>query len=159
VHYVLQDALLGFWFRFVYPNLSYLQHRGPARTFTDRLRPALPAYWGWAFERLCRDALPHLYAREGVEADFLVGEYWSPKVQIDVVGLRDDGWTDLGECKWGTVRSLPALRREIEAKVPAFPNARNATIGRCFFLRRRPKRLPQGGPTERWYTLEDLYAD
>jgi len=144
---------------FVFPNLSHLQHRGPARTFTDRLRPALPAYWGWAFEHLCRDALPHLYAREGVEADFLVGEYWNPKVQIDVVGLRDDGWTDIGECKWGSVRSLPALRRELEAKVPLFPNGRNATIGRRFFLQRLPKRLPRTEANERWHSLEDLYAD
>lgn len=67
--------------------------------------------FGLCFERLYREALPWLYRREGVTAAFEVGQYWSKSVQLDVVGLRNDGWTDLGECKWGPVRS----RRAVEA--------------------------------------------
>ena len=158
VRYVLEDPLLRFWFRFVYPNLSYLQHRGPSKTFADRIRRDLPAYFGTCFERLCRAALPDLYAKEGVEAGFEVGEYWDRRVQIDLVSLRGDRWTDLGECKWGRVRSLPALQRELASKVSAFPNPRNATIARRFFLRRLPKQVPEGMPADRWYDLEALYS-
>jgi len=50
-------------------------------------------------------ALSGLYLKDRVTAAFEVGQYWSKTTRIDVVGLRDDGWTDLGECKWGTVRS------------------------------------------------------
>jgi hypothetical protein len=128
---------------------------GPARAFRDRIRPGLDAYWGACFERLCREALPYVYAREGVTAAFEVGEYWDRDVQIDVVGLRDDGWTDLGECKWGSVRSTKALASELGAKVARYPNARGATIGRRFFVRTHPKvALPEG----RWHDLADLYA-
>ena len=155
VRFVLDDALLRFWFRFVFPNNSYIQHMGPARAFRDRIRPGLDAYWGACFERLCREALPYVYAREGVTAAFEVGEYWDRDVQIDVVGLRDDGWTDLGECKWGSVRSTKALASELGAKVARYPNARGATIGRRFFVRTHPKvALPEG----RWHDLADLYA-
>jgi len=34
--------------------------------------------------------------RIGVTAAFEIGEYWDKHVQIDVVGLRDDHWTDIG---------------------------------------------------------------
>lgn len=154
VRFVLEDPLLRFWFRFVFPNGSYIQQMGPARAFRDRIKPDLDAYFGTCFERLCREALPRLYAREGVNAAFEIGEYWSREVQIDVVGLRDDGWTDLGECKWGSVRSHTALEAELEARVEKYPNRRNATIGRRFFVRELPKgkRADNG-----WHDLENLY--
>ncbi|MEZ4223617.1 MAG: ATP-binding protein [Polyangiaceae bacterium] len=156
VRFVLDDPLLRFWFRFVFPNNSYIQHMGPARALRDRIRPELDSYFGGCFERLCRESLPRLYAREGVSASFQIGEYWARDVQIDVVGLRDDGWTDLGECKWGSVRSAKALASELEAKVPRYPNPRGASLGRRFFLRTKPKGdLPPG----RWHDLADLYHD
>ncbi len=71
-----------------------------------------------------------VYEREGVTPSFHVGEYWAKDVQIDVVGLRDDRWTDLGECKWGHVASSAALAGELADKVGRYPNRRGATIAR-----------------------------
>ncbi|MGE0785266.1 MAG: ATP-binding protein [Sandaracinaceae bacterium] len=154
VRYTIDDPLLRFWFRFVFPNLTYLTQMGAARAFKDRIKPELDSYFGGGFERLCREALGGLYAEEGVSAAFEVGEYWDKDVQIDVVGVRDDGWTDLGECKWGSVRSAKALAAELEAKVPKYPNPENATIGRRFFVRKKPSgALPDG----RWASLDELY--
>lgn len=157
VRYVLEDALLRFWFRYVFPNLSHLQFRGPGHTYLARIRPGLDAYWGLCFKRLCREALPQIYLREGVECSFDIGEYWSKNVQIDLIGLRDDAWTDLGECKWGTVRSVPASRKELQEKVVKYPNPENATIGRRFFLRRRPSQGFNVAPGEHWHDLTSLY--
>jgi len=157
VRYVLEDPLLRFWFRFVFPNLSFLQQGGPRRAFKERIAPELPAYEGLCFERLCREALPRLYRAEGLAAAFEIGEYWDKRVQIDVVGVRDDGWADLGECRWGSVRSAPALRRELEAKVAAWPNRGGATIQPRVFVRRKPARTNDAA-RERWHDLEDLYA-
>ncbi len=157
VRYDLDDPLLRFWFRFVFPHTSYSRHMGAERALQDLIRPHLDAYFGRCFERLCREALPHLYRQEGVASAFEVGEYWSRDVQIDVVGVRDDGWTDLGECKWGPVRSPAAVERELEAKVGAYPNRRGATIGRRIFTRQSP---PKGRAADgaRWHGLEELYA-
>ncbi len=102
VRYMLQDPLLRFWFRFVFPNLSFIQQMGPRRALRERIRPELDTYFGLCFERLCRQALPVIYEREGVSATFEVGEYWDNAVQIDVVGLRDDHWTDLGRMQMGS---------------------------------------------------------
>ncbi len=155
VRYDLGDPLLRFWFRFVFPEQSQLLRLGPERALRELVKPRLPAYFGHCFERLCREALPRIYDREGVAADFEVGEYWSPSTQVDVVGLRADGWTDLAECKWGAVRSPAAVERELEEKVRRFPNHRNATLGRRVFARRKRRGKKDSGV--RWHALEDLY--
>lgn len=155
LRFALEDPLLRFWFRFLFPNLSLLRSGGAALAFAERIAPSLDAWFGQGFERLCREALVFLYRREGVAAGFEIGEFWSPETQIDVVGLREDGWTDLGECKWGTVRSPRALESELEGKVARYPNTRGASLGRRYFVRGKPRSRQDA---DGWHSLEDLYA-
>ena len=155
VRFAMDDPLLRFWFRFVFPNMSVIRSAGPSSAFDDRIAMSLDGWFGSCFERLCRDALPLIYAKEGVAAGFEVGEYWSPAVQIDVVGMRDDNWTDLGECKWGLVRSPRALQGEMERKAAFYPNSRGASLGRRYFVRRKPAGMAE---SDGWYSLDDLYA-
>ena len=157
VRYVLEDPLLRFWFRFVYPNTTFISRMGAASALTNRVRPHLDSYVGLCFERLCREALPTLYAAEGVGASFEVGEYWDKAVQIDVVGLRDDGWTDLGECRWGKVRSPQQLVRELDGRVIAYPNPKNATIGRRIFVRNPVPSQAFAGTGIKTHCLMDMY--
>jgi len=121
--------LLRFWFRFIFPSTNYIRHMGADRALKDLIRPHPDSWYGQCLERFCREALPWLYLEEGVTAAFEVGQYWSKTTQIDVVGLRDDGWTDLGECKWGTVHSPKAVEQELEAKVREFPNPEARRLG------------------------------
>ena len=155
VRFDIDDPLLRFWFRFVFPNVSVIRSAGPARALADRIAPSLEAWYGGCFERLCREALPLIYVQEEVAAGFEVGEYWSAATQIDVVGMRDDNWTDLGECKWGAVPSPAALETELERKLQQYPNSRGATLGRRYFTRRKPA-ARQGA--DGWYSLDDLYG-
>lgn len=160
VKFVLEDPLLRFWFRFVFPHRSFVQQMGPARSFAELIKPHLDSYFGTCFERLCREALPRLYAKQKVSAGFRIGTYWDKQVQIDVVGVRDDDWIDLGECKWGVVGSAPALITELEAKVQAFPGHSGYTICRHLFVRNvsaAQRRLRPRGYTVNWHSLEDLY--
>jgi hypothetical protein len=156
VRFVLEDPLLRFWFRFVFPNQSLIQQLGPGRALREHIKPLLAAYFGGCFERLCRESMARIYEKEGVGAGFRVGEYWDKTTQIDVVGLRDDGWIDLGECKWGQVRSLGALMQELEVKVARFPNPANATLGRRLFVRGGAKLTPPSGSGPRVHDLEEL---
>ncbi len=155
VRFTIEDPLLRFWFRFVFPNTSFVQQAGAARAFAERVRPGLDAYFGLCFERLCREALPRLYAREGVQAGYEIGEYWDRMVQIDVVGVRSDGWVDLGECRWGAVHSARTLVAQLDAKLCLYPNPRRATIGERLFTRSVVAK--KYGSNVRWHTLEDLY--
>lgn len=158
VRYVLEDPLLRFWFRFVGPNQSRLRVPGPEATFSQVVRPALDAYFGSCFERLCREALPWLYEREGVRAAFEVGEFWDREAQIDVVGMRDDGVVDLGECKWGAVKSPRTVARELQERTARFPNPKGASLVRRVFLR-SPVKAPPASPAVKWHSLPELYED
>jgi uncharacterized protein len=155
VRLALEDPLLRFWFRFIFPHRSAVARLGPARTFLEVIKPQLDAYFGLCFERLCREALPWIWAAEGVSADAEIGQFWNAAVQLDVVGARGDGVIDLGECKWGAVASPKGLRAELEVKVRRFPNPTNATLQRRYFVR---DRLPRSVGAEHWYDLSALHA-
>ncbi len=131
---------------------------GPERGFTEIVRPGLDAYLGLCFERLCRESPPLIYMAEGMTAAFEVGEYWDPAVQIDVVGIRRDNWTDLGECKWRSVSSLAILAAEIEDEARRYPNARNATICRRLFVKSHKAKSPKLPQGVRLHSLDELYA-
>ncbi len=154
VHFVLEDPLLRFWFRFVFPNRSHIQRVGPRRGFQELVAPYLDSYLGGCFERLCREALPAIYEREGVVGPYDVGQYWDKTTQIDVVGLRGDGVTDLGECKWSAVTAGAALARELALKIARYPNVRGATLVARGFVRSLPRKQVDG---IRWHDLDDLY--
>ena len=98
-----------------------------------------------------------LYEKEKVSALYEVGSYWDSQVQIDVVGLRRDGWLDLGECKWGAVKSLAAAVAELEEKVRHYPNAEDATVGRHLFVRALKGARRKRPEDVRIHTLDELY--
>lgn len=157
--YVLDDPLLRFWFRFVFPQTSLIARLGPSAAMERLVKPGLEAYFGQCFELLCRDALPMIYAREGVIAAFEVGEYWDKDRQIDVVGLRKDGMTDLGECKWTAVKTPGPLRAELEPRAAAYPNTRRATIHTRYFTKFKINHRTPPSKTEHWHDLADLYTE
>ena len=158
VRYVLNDPLLKFWFRFVFPNMSYIFQSTGQKAFSERVSPHLDSYLGGCFEGLCRYSLSALYRSQGITAAYQTGEYWSKQTQIDVVGLRQDNWTDLGECKWGAVRSVKEVEASLDTKVGLYPNQRNATIGRHIFAKALPKRLAPADTPIQWHSLEQMYG-
>lgn len=158
LRFVLEDPLLRFWYRFVFPHRSAVQRLGPATAFSELVTPQLESYFGSCFERLCRESLANEYEREGV-ASFTVGEYWDAAAQIDIVGVRGDGWIDLGECKWGPIGSMESVVAELNRKASIYPNTRGATIGRRVFAHRLPKQSALGRHSDViWRSLDDLYV-
>ncbi len=156
VRFSLEDPLLRFYFRFIFPHRGFVQRYGAKRSWRELVAPDLESYFGGCFERLCRQALPAVWAQEGVSAGGEVGEYWDKSVQIDVVGLRDDGWIELGECKWGAPGSPSALAAELETKRVGYPNPKKRTLGKRLFFRQTPARFKAAGM--RVHDLEDLHA-
>jgi len=152
VRFALSDPLLRFWFRFVYPHFDRIAQSGVEAAFRQFVRPGLDAYWGGCFEALCREALPSLYKCEGVPGVAEIGEYWDDKIQLDVVGLRDDRRIDLGECKWGLCGR--EVEKELHAKLEKYPNPGNLTVAGRVFCRKKPARL--ANTMFQWHGLEDL---
>ncbi len=143
VRFVLDDALLRFWFRFLFPHRSQLAQLEPHQAWDRLVEPQLEAWSGGCFERLCREAFPRLLEAEGVKASVEVGAFWSRQVEIDLVGVRTDGVTELGECQWGPVTGS-TLKAELETKVLHYPNPKNHTLRRHAFVRSLRGRAPEG---------------
>lgn len=143
VRFVLDDALLRFWFRFVFPHRSQLAQLEPHEAWVQLVEPQLEPWAGGCFERLCREALPRLLRAEGVKADVEVGAFWSRDVEIDLVGVRSDQVTELGECKWGPVTAAE-LGRQLDQKVLHYPNPKNHTLRRHAFVRTWKGKVPDG---------------
>ena len=154
VLYRVADPLLRFWFRFVEPHWSTLRRFTPERAFEQIVAPRWDAYCGESFERLCREALPALYEAEGVSGKYEVGEFWDRETQVDVVGLRSDGWVDLGECKWQGRPAPAAVADELESRSRRYPHQRR-TVQLRAFLRARTRAAPAG---LRVHGLPDLYG-
>ncbi len=161
VRYAIGDPLLRFWFRFVYPNTSSIARMGEAESYAVLVKPHLDAYLGTCFEQMCREALAGIYAREGVKGRYEIGEYWDSRSQIDVVGVRDDGWVDLCECKWGSVPAAASLANDLDRKAEGYPKARGSTIARRLFTgkaSRQGQRKASAGGNILVHGLEDIYG-
>jgi len=156
VRYALGDPLLRFWFRFVEPNLTFIQQLGPRAALLERIKPGLDAYFGSCFERLCRDALPALLQDQGLRTAIEVGQYWGPGVQIDIVGIREDQEIEIGECKWGRVGSVKALEADLAVKIDRYNNPDNRTLRGNLFVRKKSSRM-RASRFPCW-DLTDLYG-
>jgi AAA+ ATPase superfamily predicted ATPase len=133
VQYEVADPLLQFWFRFIFPNLQLCRPGQEKAVFAQCIRPHLDSYFGSRFEKLCQEWLRHHYQRENILWRH-IGQYWDPEVQIDVVGVRQDNWIDLGECKWGPVKSVKSVAEALDRKLVHYP-CQGCSLGRHVFLR------------------------
>jgi len=156
VRYILQDPLLCFWFRFIYPNGSAIYQMEEKNGFLNLIKPHLESYFGHCYESLCRVALSRLYQKEELTCSYKIGEYWDRDVQIDIVGYRRDGVIDICECKWGKTSSIPQLVKELKTKITLYPNKDNKTIKGRLFL--RSGRKPPPLTNIQIHSLDDLYS-
>jgi hypothetical protein len=98
--YAIDDQLVGFWNRFVRPNLSSVALGFGEQVFEHQVEPYLSDFMGIAFEDICREHLRR-HAQEFLSAPAQeVGQVWDSNFDIDVIGRLLDGTTVYGECKW-----------------------------------------------------------
>lgn len=101
--YVLDDAFLRFYFRFLAPNRILLE-QGLSNRLWELISEGLRSFVGQtAFEEICRTwTLEQAAAGRLPFLPDMVGRHWANDVEIDVVAIN---WRQrqllLGECKWG----------------------------------------------------------
>lgn len=136
--YLLQDAYLRFYYRFVDPNLHLIE-QGLARTLWSRIEEQFRAFVADTFEELCR-RWTLVMARKGalpLEPE-VVGSHWSRDSQVDVVAID---WRRrhilLGEAKWGAGKVGPDVIRDLVAKAPRVvpEGGRGYRVHYAFFAR------------------------
>ncbi len=116
--YVLTDAYLRFYFRFLAPHLNLIE-RGMVEPAVALLRDHLLDFIGThTFEELCREWVAVQAETGGLGfVPERIGSFWSPTAQVDVVAVS---WRTkelfLGECKSGMGAVGRGILRELAAK-------------------------------------------
>ena len=118
--YVIEDAFLRFWFRYVHPSRGSLDLGLAAAVLAQRIAPTFDQYVGYAFEEAAGQHVASL-ARQGA-LPFLperVGKWWDRADEIDVVAVSEAERALLvGECKWSAhpvgTNVLADLKRKAE---------------------------------------------
>lgn len=123
--YRLRDNFILFWFRFVFPNLSYIES-GHAELAMKKIRANLiDAHVAFVYEDICMEKMWELNS-EGVW-DFTfdkAGRWWDSHTEIDLVATETDGCHIIfGECKYwkhkagmDVLRGLEQKARQVEWK-------------------------------------------
>ena len=124
--YKLVDPFLLFYFRYIRPNRYIIQRNKKGENlFGSIAGPTLQQYYGYAFERLCEDAMDELLDRLGLRlVDVKVmGPYFQQSrsrgqgLQIDWFIIRRDSVWSLLEFKYGTAAAGTEVIREVEGKI------------------------------------------
>lgn len=135
--YVIVDPYLRFYFRFLAPNLGFIE-RGMVQQTVSLMREHLTDFIGThTFEELCRDWVA-VQAEQG-ELPFLperVGSFWSQQAEVDVLAVN---WRSrdilLGECKWGTGAVGRGVVRTLVSKSDKVVPPGQWTVHYAFFAR------------------------
>lgn len=118
--YYLRDNFLNFWFRFIYPNLSFIEE-GIFSAY--EIKKSYSQYLGYVFEKICRDFL--IEKRDILPFKFVkIGGQWGKAAdkdsyEIDVIILNGEN-IGFFECKWKNLTSkqaknvLETLKRKSE---------------------------------------------
>lgn len=114
--YQLNDNFFRFWYSFVFPYRSELEHGDVNSVYERRIRPALHDFAGKPFEELCREWLWRESAAGRLPLHAVrIGRWWDRSHEIDVMAIGDAGEPAIvGECKFRNVpmdmRMLGLLR-------------------------------------------------
>lgn len=100
--YKIKDNFLSFWFKYVYPNRSYIEI-GKGDTVIESLSKSfVESHVSEVYKQICLEKLWTL-STKGLFPDILerVGRWWDNSHEIDVVGLSEkDDLLVVGECKF-----------------------------------------------------------
>jgi len=135
--YILSDAYLRFYFRFLAPHRNMLE-QGLLNRLWELISEGLRAFVGsTAFEEVCRSWT--LQQAASGRLPFIpdaVGAHWSKEAQVDIVAIQ---WRErailLGECKWGADAVGGSIIRELIEKAPKVVPGEDWKIYYAFFAR------------------------
>jgi len=93
--YSIKDNLFNFWFRFIYPNLEYIETN--PNVVTTLIKKEMNEYLGIVFEKICKQFL----IEKQIMPSMKIGRWWYKEKEIDIVAL-DEHKKQIAfiECKW-----------------------------------------------------------
>lgn len=120
--YFIKDNFISFWFKFVYPNISYIESGHPEVAAMKIRENFIDRHVGFIYEKCCRERIWQLSADKLLPFEVSkVGRWWDNRgTEIDVVAMApDEKCLVLGECKfWKGPVGLNVLK-ELQEKAEA----------------------------------------
>lgn len=100
--YQIRDNFLRFWFKFIYPNRSYVEMSHSDVVMNRLSKNFIDGHVSYVFEQICQDKLWNLSANGKLPGILeKIGRWWDNSHEIDVVGLSEaDNLLVAGECKF-----------------------------------------------------------
>ncbi len=128
--YQLEDHYFRFWFRYVYPNLSYLEEGDIDYVWSSIIHPDLDRFAGYSYEDICIQHLKELNRRGMLPFKARdIGPWWDRQDEIDIVALDGRGSYILCECKWTRKKVGTNLLEDLERKAQKFSDAKKVYYG------------------------------
>ncbi|MCL1810178.1 MAG: ATP-binding protein [Clostridiales bacterium] len=116
--YKIKDNFMVFWFRFIYPNLSYIES-GHKELVMNKIRANLvDLHIAYVYEDVCVEKMWQLNAEGAFGFHFdQVGRWWNSSTEIDIVAIDKSG-SDIifGECKYWNRKVGTDVFNELEHK-------------------------------------------
>lgn len=123
--YKIKDNFMLFWFKFIFPNLNYIES-GHAELAMKKIQTNfVDAHVSYVYEDVCIEKMWELNVRDTWDFHFdKVGRWWNNNTEIDIVALDKEGSHIIfGECKYrankvdvDVLRSLELKARQVEWK-------------------------------------------
>lgn len=116
--YKIKDNFMLFWFKFIFPNLSYIES-GHAELAMKKIRKNfVDAHVAYVYEDICIEKMWELNAGDAWDFHFdKAGRWWNNNTEIDIVALDKEGGNIIfGECKYRTGKVDVDVLRNLERK-------------------------------------------
>lgn len=116
--YKIKDNFMLFWFKFIFPNLSYIES-GHSELAMKKIRTNfVDAHVSYVYEDVCIEKMWELNISDTWEFHFdKVGRWWNNNTEIDVVALDKEGsHVIFGECKYRVNKVGVDVLRNLEQK-------------------------------------------
>jgi uncharacterized protein len=133
--YRLCDPFFRFWFRYVFPNLSYLEEGDIEYVWRHKILPGLESFIGPIFEQICIQALKQKNRCNALPFKASrIGRWWDRQHEVDIVAYDgESGGTEtvgsptgnylLCECKWTSKPMSLNVLENLRANAAFFPQA------------------------------------
>lgn len=112
--YEIVDNYFRFWFRYIYPNLSYIEI-GKYDYVMNIVKNDFSNFLSKVYERVCLkylienfDLIPFPFQK--------IGAYWDRENEIDIIAFDDKGNCFLAECKYSNKKVGVNILEELKAK-------------------------------------------
>ncbi len=128
--YILTDHFFRFWFRYIFPNLSYLEEGEIDFVWSHKIKSDINAYIGFVFEDICIQRLKKMnrQAQLAFKAK-KIGRWWDNQNEIDIVAYDEKNSFLFCECKWRRKKVGKSVLMDLQNKSKKFPQAKEKYFG------------------------------